>query len=293
MARKIISGIYKITNIINGKVYIGSSNNIYRRWNEHKNLLNKNEHHSTHFQNAWNKYGKENFIFEIIEECEENILLKREQYYMDLYSSYDNYYGYNESDIAGKPSMTQEQRDYWAKIASEKLHGEGSWCNIYSENQIIDLINDLKTGNYSYSQLSKKHNISYDIVASVAGHASWKYLTDGINFPKPKKSTRENVKLNEQDVKEIINLILSGECNKKISEKYNVHPKTISDIRNHKTWTDLTDGIVFQKSQKEKAYDNKYKDKVIKLREETGLPYYKIAEILNISTSYVCELVNK
>ena len=288
-----ILGIYSITNLTNGKLYIGSSNNIYRRWREHKKLLNKNVHHSYLLQNAWNKYGENNFIFEIIEECSEDMLLEREQYYIDLYSSADNYYGYNVSEYAGRPSMNQEQREYCAKIISEKFRGEGSWCNIYPEQKIKSLIDDLKTGEYSYGQLSKKHNISYDIVASVAGHASWKYLTDGIEFPKANKSTRDNVKLNENDVKEIINLIISGECNKKISEIYNVHPKTISDIRNHKTWTDMTGGMIFPRSQKSKAYDNKYKDEVLKLRDELGLTYNKIAEILNISSSYVCALINK
>lgn len=293
MSQEIISGVYSITNLKNGKLYIGSSNNIYRRWRDHKNLLKKDKHHSNHLQRAWNKYGEENFIFKILEECNEDILLKREQYYIDLYVSYDNEFGYNESDIAGRPSMTLEQREKCAKMASERLRGEGSWCNVYSESQIVKLIDDLKTGEYSYNQLSNKHNISYDIVASVAGHASWKYLTDGLVFPKANKSTRENVKLNEQDVKEIINLILSGECNKKISAIYKVHPKTISDIRNHKTWTDMTNGIKFPKSQKSKAYDNKYKDEVLRLRMELGLTYNKIAEMLGISSSYVSALINK
>lgn len=290
---KKIIGIYSITNCKNGKLYIGSSNNIYRRWREHKNMLHNNKHHSEHLQRAWNKYGEETFLFEIIEECDENILLEREQYYIDLYSSADNFYGYNESGFAGKPSMTQEQRNYYAKLASDRLKGEGSWCNIYSENQIIKLIEDLKTGKYSYKQLSRKHNISYDIVASVADHASWKYLTNGIEFPKPDKDTRDNVKLKAQDVAEIVNLILSGECNKKISKIYNVHPKTISDIRNHRTWTDITKEINFPKSQKSKAYDNKYKDEVIRLRTEFGYTYSRIAEILCISRSYVASLINE
>lgn len=287
-----ISGIYGITNIQNGKIYIGSSKHIYQRWKEHIRALNKNKHHSIHLQNAWNKYGEDNFIFEVIETCKEELLLEREQYYIDLHSSADYYYGYNESEFAGKPSMTQEQRDYYANLSSIRLQGEGAWCNIYSENQIKDLIEDLKTGEYSYYQLSEKHNISYDIIASVARHDSWKYLTKDIVFPKAKKSSRENVKLNEKDVEEIINLMLSGECNKNISEMYGVHPKTISDIRNHKSWTDFTEGIKFPKSPKVKAYNNNYKDSAVKLRQEDGLPYYKIAEILGISKSYVCALIN-
>ena len=62
------SGIYKITNLKNGKFYIGSSKDIERRWWEHTNELDKNIHINKKLQNAWNFYGKDNFKFEIIEE---------------------------------------------------------------------------------------------------------------------------------------------------------------------------------------------------------------------------------
>jgi hypothetical protein len=64
----IISGIYKIVNIKNGKMYIGSSKNIKRRWGIHKSSLKNNRHHSVYLQRAWNKYGKENFVYEVIKE---------------------------------------------------------------------------------------------------------------------------------------------------------------------------------------------------------------------------------
>lgn len=78
------SGIYKFTNIINGKFYIGSSQNLRKRFFRHLALLKNNNHHSNSFQNAWNKYGEDNFQFEIIEFVEkiENLLF-REQHYLD------------------------------------------------------------------------------------------------------------------------------------------------------------------------------------------------------------------
>jgi group I intron endonuclease len=80
------SGIYKIVNTVNGKIYIGSSVFIYKRWNEHKNYLRKNAHHSLYLQRAWEKYGEVSFSFETIEECDPDhkILQEREQYYFDL-----------------------------------------------------------------------------------------------------------------------------------------------------------------------------------------------------------------
>jgi len=56
-------GIYVIQNKINNHIYIGSSSNVTKRFNSHINLLNKNKHSNSHLQAAWNKYGKENFVF--------------------------------------------------------------------------------------------------------------------------------------------------------------------------------------------------------------------------------------
>lgn len=80
-----ISGIYKIVNKVNGKYYIGSSKNIINyRWNQHKNLLLKNKHYNDYLQFAWNKYGKDNFDFIIVEKVPKLDLLIVEQKYLDI-----------------------------------------------------------------------------------------------------------------------------------------------------------------------------------------------------------------
>jgi group I intron endonuclease len=76
------SGIYKITILNN--IYIGSSSNLARRLWEHEWRLKSNKHNNNHLQNVYNKYNIENFITEILEYCELEVLLKREQYYIDL-----------------------------------------------------------------------------------------------------------------------------------------------------------------------------------------------------------------
>jgi group I intron endonuclease len=78
-------GIYKIENQTNNKVYIGSSNDIGRRWKEHMDYLNCNNHHCLRLQKDWNNYSIENFIFSIIEICEIDDLLNEEQKYIDYY----------------------------------------------------------------------------------------------------------------------------------------------------------------------------------------------------------------
>lgn len=76
------SGIYKIVNLVDGKMYIGSSVNIYNRKNAHYSDLRKNIHHNVHLQRAFNKYGEENFKFERIELLipKENLCTKEREY---------------------------------------------------------------------------------------------------------------------------------------------------------------------------------------------------------------------
>lgn len=93
MANK-ICGVYKIVNNTNGKLYVGSSNNIRNRWNQHRRDLNDSVHGNPYLQSAWNKYGANNFSFEIIEECAPEVQFEREQFYLNLLNPFDHN-GYN------------------------------------------------------------------------------------------------------------------------------------------------------------------------------------------------------
>lgn len=73
-------GIYKITNTINNFCYIGQSNNIERRFTQHKSPYEQERHSDIPLYKAFKKYGIENFSFEVIEECEEKDLDSKETY---------------------------------------------------------------------------------------------------------------------------------------------------------------------------------------------------------------------
>ena len=103
----LISGIYQIINTTNNKIYVGSSINLKQRFNDHKKLLRHNKHPNNHLQSSWIKYGEDKFNFEIIEFVINDNLLITEQFYIDLFSSYDNKIGYNISKIAGNTFGTK------------------------------------------------------------------------------------------------------------------------------------------------------------------------------------------
>ena len=75
-------GIYKITNKINGKVYIGQSINIERRWQQEKRCAfnESSPAYTQHISKAFRKYGLENFSFEVLEELKAEALNDREMY---------------------------------------------------------------------------------------------------------------------------------------------------------------------------------------------------------------------
>ena len=96
-----ISGIYKISNTKTGKIYIGSSVDINRRFREHKSQLIHNRHRNSYLQRSWNANGENSFEFSILEIVESAFLIEKEQYYLDLFKSYNKTVGYNQSPTAG------------------------------------------------------------------------------------------------------------------------------------------------------------------------------------------------
>lgn len=147
------TGIYCIKNKENGKMYIGSSFNIEKRWADHLYMLKENKHHSIHLQRAWNKYGIDNFSFEILELCDISDLLVREQYYFDLYLKADEYingisdyfvqHSYNICPLSIKGFTGKQSRETILKILNSR--GLSELYKIDINGNIIaiyDMIND-------------------------------------------------------------------------------------------------------------------------------------------------------
>jgi group I intron endonuclease len=124
------TGIYKITNLINGKFYVGSasSNGGFRkRWNEHKSNLNQGKHCNKHLQSAWIKYGADSFYFEIIEIVNPSIILEREQFYLDTLKP-----DYNVCKVAGNTlgvKLSQQQKDNLSKIGKLRTGEKNPFFN--------------------------------------------------------------------------------------------------------------------------------------------------------------------
>jgi group I intron endonuclease len=84
-----VSGIYCIKSLINGKIYIGSATNIFSRFRTHKALLNKQKHFSKQLQHHVNKHGLNSLKCDVLEYCEIDKIVIREQFYLDTLLPFD------------------------------------------------------------------------------------------------------------------------------------------------------------------------------------------------------------
>lgn len=134
------SGIYCITNTLNNKVYIGGTNNFKRRELEHFSNLKHNRHSNPHLQYSYNKYGKENFEFSIVETTDK--LVEKELYYMKIYNSHNQNCGYN----LGTP----EQNDYIKATRKSKP--------VYCYNIFTQDITEYKSVKVAAESLKYKHS---------------------------------------------------------------------------------------------------------------------------------------
>lgn len=118
------SGIYCIENIVNNKKYIGMANRLKARKTCHVYNLNKQKHRNIHLQGAWNKYGSDNFIFYVLEECDKECLDDREKYWMEYYDSRNQDFGYNLKAGGGHGKHSDETKEKMSKTRKGRVMPE-------------------------------------------------------------------------------------------------------------------------------------------------------------------------
>lgn len=166
------TGIYKITNLINGKMYIGQSVNIERRWRDERAAVNASYDHEYYSPKcrAMRKYGLENFSFEILEECASSELNQREKYWADTLHTYTPD-GYNVA-ICGHNSSW-----HWNKLTPESFQ---------------QLVVDLQTSTMSEVELAKKYSVSLDTVSTI--NLGKRCVMDYLDYPLRKSPLNKKAK---------------------------------------------------------------------------------------------------
>lgn len=126
-------GIYKITNVNNDKVYIGSSVDVSKRKYKHFWMLRKGIHDNNHLQNSFNKEGEKSFLFEVLEYCGSEFLVERENHYISKYKSVENDNGYNMATVNDFRRNTYNE-EVKLKISKYNLKKNGNFTKFYLIN---------------------------------------------------------------------------------------------------------------------------------------------------------------
>ena len=135
------SGVYKIVNLLNGRIYIGSAKCFKVRANQHFKSLQENKHQNKYLQNDFNKCGEENFVFEVIEvvEGEQKERLLVEQKYIDQYfdkgNQCYNFKSKTEAESRSCSSKTPEETSRKRSESSKKMWEDPEYRNRQSEIQ--------------------------------------------------------------------------------------------------------------------------------------------------------------
>lgn len=235
-----VHGIYRIDNTLNGKFYIGSAINLSNRFSCHKKDLNKNQHHNTHLQTAWNKYGKEAFTFNVVEVVEApEMLFDREQHYLDILRPYDKGVGYNKSvssrtalgnkmsdETKKKQSEAAKQR--WIRDGTESVSGENKWNAKITWDIVYQIRKLYLETDMLHGEIAKIFNLDRRHIGSVLEGRIWNDGTPPIKINKPKKNI---FKLNQVQQEEIVNLFMNenGSMNQ-LAKKYKVSVPTIDSV---------------------------------------------------------------
>lgn len=156
MAKRTLKpGVYRITNLRNGKFYIGSSTiNVHQRWNDHKSQLKKGIHPNIHLQRSYNKHGFEAFKMDVLEYCLN--VLEREQFYIDELKPQ-----YNIEHIAGNSCGVKRSKETCKKIGISKIgntNRKGTIRTLDERTKISDTLKQgYKSGKIIHPMLGKNH----------------------------------------------------------------------------------------------------------------------------------------
>lgn len=194
------SGIYTITNLVNGKIYIGMSKNITERKYDHRYILKKGTHENTYLQYSVNKYGIENFFFEVLEYCEEEFLCSQENYWCNMLNTHNRNFGYNIKPTSPhcKCGHTNESRlklslahkgkklseEHKKKLSLAKLGRAGTSKGMKLTEEHKEKLRQAKLGRKQTTEQIEKRRLSKILNDSNTTKVLYKFSLEGILLKK-------------------------------------------------------------------------------------------------------------
>lgn len=254
-----IVGIYKITNLIDGKIYIGQTVNYKKRKTSHLTSLKNGKHHNEHLQRAFEKYGENSFKIKLIKECTIEELDKLEKYYINELDACNHDKGYNmmyggqafrkftkqvrqkmsevgkgrkfteehkkRIGLAQKGRVISRQSIEKAKETRKKLKvhcGEKNPNALISDSVAKQIIMDLIEGT-PVKNIAENHQVSNDVVYNIMYNKTYIHIMPDV---REELKTRTSI-LQENKIESAIEMYLSGNSQNKIAKELNISRNTL------------------------------------------------------------------
>lgn len=216
------TGVYEIVNIITNERYIGSASRVgksnslsgfYVRFDKHKLLLKNNKHYNIHLQRSYNKYGENNFNFNVLSICPPEYCIKLEQWFLDNLKPEYNIRKIADSNKGIK--FTAEHKEKLSKSIKNSL-----------KNKVDNSYRKRIGETLKITKLNKKN--------------PYKRTEQGLIDNREKRRNHPHIaKLDSEKVKDIKIMLKNKETMKTCANKYNVHIGTIQAIKSGLTWFDI------------------------------------------------------
>jgi group I intron endonuclease len=229
-------GIYKIQNKLNGKIYVGQSVDIERRWKEHisdaKNE-NKLRNYNMTIHKAFRKYGIENFTFEVLELCEKEELDNREKYWIITLDTLNKEKGYNIASGGQECIPLKGENHSQAKLTQSEV------------DEIKTLLKENKSTSYIVDHINNK--VSRGMILLINRGANWYDPKESYPLRKEEVSfsgeNNPNAQVNEEIVMELRILYSQGKTLKELCEyawqNWGIKERTARSIICGESWKSL------------------------------------------------------
>jgi group I intron endonuclease len=230
-------GIYRILNNVNGKGYVGHSRDLVLRWRDHRSELRGKYHDNDHLQAAWNKYGEEAFLFEVLEECSKELLKERELFWVGYYNTLDRAFGYNIEIPTDPPIMAEETKKKISISRTGKGMGERNYMfgKTGDKNPIFGKRGS-ECANYGCKHSAEARERKSLAMQGIGNNFYGKKHTD-VTLKNISGENSRHSKLDWAKVMEIRSKYASGEYSlSKLGTAYGVAVGTIQCIVENRTW---------------------------------------------------------
>ena len=226
--------IYKITNKVNGKSYIGQTrNSVEFRWRQHYKA-----HDNKYFHRAIDKYGKENFIVETLEECDIADLDSREIYYIDKYDTFNN--GYN---------MTKGGSGYHEHVSCKNGY-------IVVDDK-YDEIKGMYLSGFSAAKISNLYGVDRHVISNILKAMGVKLKVNKIS-------------INNIELEELINDYKNGASLKTLAKRYDCSSVGLKEYLEKKGVELREKKSIMDDEEAQQALIKDYMNPTIKLRDITA-----------------------